>query len=47
MARKSKLMIVAVAAALMATLGATSPAATGSAPADKVQMMGTGGGWCC
>ena len=46
MARRSKLIIAALAAVLVTTLGATNPAAAGS-PDQHRQTMGTGGGWCC
>lgn len=47
MARKSKMIIAALAAALVATLGATSPAAAGAPDSGRMSTMGTGGGWCC
>ena len=47
MARRSKMIIAAMATALVATLGVTSPAAAGAPDSHKLSTMGTGGGWCC
>lgn len=47
MARSIKLIIAAMATALIATLGATSPAAAGAPDSGRMSTMGTGGGWCC
>ncbi len=46
MARRSKLAVAAVAAALVATLGATSVAATPDAGPKQVRKDG-GNSWCC
>ena len=46
MARRSKLAIAAVAAALVATMGATSVAATPDA-GPKMRESDGGNSWCC
>ena len=46
MARRSKLAVAAVAAALVATLGATSVAATPDAGKVTRKIDG-GNSWCC
>jgi hypothetical protein len=46
MARRSKLAVAAVAAALVATLGATSVAASPDAGKDTRKLDG-GNSWCC
>jgi predicted secreted protein len=45
MARNSKMIIAAVAATLVATLGVATPAS--AAGPDKQTNRGSGGGWCC
>jgi hypothetical protein len=47
MARRTKLVIAALATALVATLGAASPATAGGPDSTSRVQMGTGGGWCC
>jgi hypothetical protein len=47
MARRSKLAVAAVAAALVATLGATSVAATPDAGVKLTRKLDGGNSWCC
>lgn len=45
MTRNTKMIVAALAAALVTTLGVAAPASAG--PVDKQRSYTGGGGWCC